>query len=267
MNKTSLEDMSGENSATTSPKLVLNEIRINGNTGKFLYKDILAGRKKDDSDKDKYGEKEIGDSVDLVFLKIRRKMSEYKKGGNSLNTNEHNHKGDFITLFGAEGGVQRGIASDLRDVYQGLRTVQVVYALYKDELVRLIVRGSSLGSDAKPEDVMDFYKYISSFKKDSKEDHFYEYVTKLVATSEDGEQGTYYSMTFLQGDKLDADAMKKVEEQMTIAFKYAETLDAYVLSKKEGGAQKSDTVQNEDDGNKEDGVDVEDEVNADDIPF
>lgn len=271
----SLEEMSGETNAGTSPKLVLNEIRINGNEGKFLFKDVLGGRKpstKKDG-KERYEEKEIGDSIELVFLKIRRKMSQYKKGGNSLNTNEHNHKGDFVTLFGAEGGVKRGVASDLREIHQGLRTVQVVYVLYKGELVRLIVKGSSLGSDAKPEDRMDFYTYISSFKKDGREDHFYNYTTKLVATVEEGEQGTYYSMTFSEGDKLNEKDMVDVEEKMTIAFKYAEALDTYVLSKKEETKKgEVDTIEYDNTDNEPEGKTGEagknaEDINPDDIPF
>lgn len=270
-----MKEMSGESNTGASPKLVLNEIRINGNEGKFYYKDVLAGRKptgKKDA-KDRYEEKEIGDSVNLVFLKIRRKLSQYKKGGNSLNTNEHNHKGDFITLFGAEGGIKRGVASDLREAYQELRTVQVVYALYEGELVRLIVKGSSLGSDAKPEGVMDFYAYVSSFKKDGREDHFYNVTTNLVATEEEGEQGTYYSMTFSEGDKLDAKTMKVVEEKMTIAFKFSELLDAYVLSKKGDSVKKEevDTIEYDDDDGAENSPsnsgDDDKEINPDDIPF
>lgn len=232
----SLEEMSGEKTTGSSPKLLLNEIRINGNSGKFLYKNILAGKKEDASGKEKYEETEIGDFVDLVFLKVRRKLSQFKKGGDSLNTSEHGHKGDFVTMFGLKDvqgkyQIKKGIASDLREEYQGLKTIQIVYALYAGELVRLIVKGSSLGSEAKPEDVLDFYSYISSFKKGERDDHFYECYTKLVSTAEDGEQGTYYSMTFSEEEKLTDDVMEIVTEKMTVAFKYAEEIKEYTGSK------------------------------------
>lgn len=278
----SLEEMSGEKTTGSSPKLLLNEIRINGTSGKFLYKNILAGKKEDASGKEKYEETQIGDYVDLIFLKVRRKLSQFKKGGDSLNTNEHGHKSDFVTMFGLKDvqgkyQIKKGIASDLREEYQGLKTIQIVYALYAGELVRLIVKGSSLGSEAKPEDVLDFYSYISSFKKGERDDHFYECYTKLVSTSEEGEQGTYYSMTFSEAEKVTDDVMQLVTEKMTIAFNYAEEIKEYTGSKddnvKKEGAETIETMETIEYDNGE-GQEYHDEGNTtpegskpEDVPF
>lgn len=222
----SMEEMSGERGYNRPPQLILNEIRINGNKGKFIYRDVKAGLVEANGKK-KYPERELPEAIEVVFLKVRRRLVQFRKGQKNLTTNEHNHKGQVVTLFGADSGVEKEVAADLREKYQGLRTQQIVYALYNNELVRLIIRGASLGSQVKPKEEHDFYSYISSFKDEGKDEHFYEHVTELYALQEEGELGSYYCIGFRQGRKLEDPEMDIVKENMKVAFNYCTAVDEF----------------------------------------
>jgi hypothetical protein len=154
----------------------------------------------------------LSNTIEVVFLKIRRKLVE--RGSNEgeivRSTNEHNHKNEAVQLFDTRTNTKSyGIAADLREKYEGLRTVQVVYALLlqegKQEVVRLVVKGASLGSDAKPEGVINFYQYLQSFGKD---EHFWEFKTILTAVLEEGKK-SYFAKDFKRGEVLTADKAKE----------------------------------------------------------
>ena len=222
---TTLEEMSGER--TKVPKLSLNEVRLNGQTGKFVYKDVLGGRTEKDGDKEKYKETEIGDEVKLVFLKIRRKLVGFRKGETNLVSVEHSTKNSQITLYGDE--TITASNEVLRGKYPCLKTQQIIYALYNGELVRLIVKGSALGSENKDKNVYDFYSYIQSFKEGERNDHFYGYETVLYSVDEKSDLGSYKAMSFKQGDKLEN--LDDVELKMIQSFQFCEELDKVFDSK------------------------------------
>lgn len=255
-----LEEMSGEKQA--SPRLALNEITINGQTGSFRMRDVKGGLIEGSDGKKRYAERDLGKEVEVVFLKIRRKLQAHQEGKRPLATNEHNAKTDLVTLFGHELGVQKGTAEQLRVQFPILKTVQVVYALYENELVRLFVRGSSLGSKSKPEGIADFYSYISGFKKNGRNDHFYECYTKLLSLQERGKLGPYFCMTYQEGDKLSADEMQVVQANMTIAYDFAKEVDAYYSGDKVT-AKASESVL----PTVEYPEDDEEDLNPEDIPF
>lgn len=265
-NKPSMAEMSGETS--TSPKLVLNEISLNGKKGRFVYTDKKGGLIEKDGKK-RYAQEDLGESVRVVFMRIRRRLRQFRKDQKPLVTNEHNTKADMLTLFG-EPSIIKGGNDDLKAKYPNLRTNQVVYCLFsreghEDEVVRLIVRGSSLGSKAKAKEVHDFYTYISSFKADGADDHFYDFVTELYAVEEKGDLGEYYAMSFRRAEELDQEAKGKVSEKMIPVFNFIKASDAYYQTKRVEEIQKTvDKARDED-------VDVieypEDEINPEDIPF
>lgn len=220
---------SGEG-AYRSPRLLqLNEILINGDAdvnevepgkferkGGYLRKRVLIGAPRDQ----KPEEVNLGQSANLIFLKIRRKLVERgEKGKVVLSTNEHNTPGDIVDLYGENGLIESGSAKALRERYTGLRTVQIVYALLLEkattepELVRVIIKGASLGSEVKDAASTDFFKYIKNF---SSTEHFWEWMTTITVLLEKG-QKSYYCMNFSRGGKLDQkyidtalEAMKKV---------------------------------------------------------
>ena len=137
-----MEEMSGIQ--TSAPKLVLNEIGINGQTGHMIYKNKLKGQVKVNPS-DKFGKYEkIGlgsEPIEVTFLKFRRILKEWRREKRALVTNEHNSKSDTVVLFGND-GVVRGKADELRLRFQGLKVQQVVYAIYKGELVRVLIKGA-----------------------------------------------------------------------------------------------------------------------------
>lgn len=258
-----MAEMSGENEMGGSPKLVLNTIRINGSKGTYVYQDVAGGLIEQPDGKKRYAVKNLGESVELVFLRVRRKLSQFKKGEKPLQTNEHTHKGQMVTLFGKEKPVQ-GYAMDIREQNPGLRTQQVVYAMYQGELVRVIFKGASLGSAVKDKKEHDFYSYMGSFS--GKDDHFYEYKTELYTLEETSSMGSYYACGFRRGAKLSEEEIKALEEPMTTVFEYNKAIDAYYSAPRAGSTNtpsKSDSVlpdYAEDDSSPED-------INPEDIPF
>lgn len=207
-------EASGESAMSGSRPLQLNEVSLNGDgsakqvspgkweqKGGYFRKRILINKPKDA----KPEEVNLGETVSVVFLKIRRRLVERGKDGEIVrSTNEHNSPNESVTLYeGASNSKKTGVAADLRKEFPNLRTIQIVYALLVDgtaepELVRVIVKGASLGSDVKAKDVPSFYDYISSFKGD---EHFYQFKTVLTPVQEEGAQ-TYFAINFQRGDKL-----------------------------------------------------------------
>lgn len=227
-----LSKFSGEEYYQKPPQLVLNEITINGKTGNYRMRNVIGGLKEVTKGKQtvrKYEEKDLGSKIELVFLKIRRRLSHYKKGERSLMTSEHNYKGDFVTLWGDT--VEKGTAEELRTAHPELRTQQIVYAIYNKELVRVIVKGSSLGSQDKAENVPTFYDYISSFKKDKDgnkiDEHFYQYNTVLTSIEESSDLGPYFAINFNRGEKLSEEMMDIVEQDMKRVHNYCLAVDEY----------------------------------------
>ena len=225
-NETDLAAASGESTYRSARALELNEVSINGDAdarevdgklvrkGGYFRKRILAGRTKKD---EKPEEVNLGAPIKVVFLKIRRRLVERtSKGEIVCSTNEHNSKSNAVTLYvSATKEQKRGIAEDLRKQYPRLRTVQVVYALLLDgkgepELVRLTVKGASLGSEAKAEEVPTFYQYISSFPDG---EHMWEYVTELHPVIEEGAK-TYFAIDFKRGKKLDERTLALAKEKL-----------------------------------------------------
>ena len=216
---------SGESTYRAPRPLELNEILINGDAdveetspgqftrkGGYFRKRVLIGKPRDQ----KPEEVKLGATVPVVFLKIRRKLVQRSQGGQIVfSTNEHTSASETVDLYGGEEGYLRsGSAKAIREANPGLRTVQIVYALLmgvnEPELVRITVKGASLGSEAKDDKTTDFYKYLSSYGKD---EHVWEYVTNLSAVLEKG-QKTYYCMDFSRGDKLDPTFLKLALDKM-----------------------------------------------------
>lgn len=263
-----LEEMSGE--TKTAPKLELNQLQFNGNENKFYLIDRKGGLKEIDGEQ-QYAKKELGASVTVIFLKQRRKLQQFRKGEKNLSTNEHNTKGDMLTLFG-DSNVVKGSNDELRERYPGLKTTQVIYCLLHMEdgtweLVRLNIKGSALGSENKDKDVMTYYDYISSFKADGANEHFYEYMTDLFGVKEKSDLGTYFAMTFSRGESisLDQEMMTKVSMAMSTAYNFCQISDQYYATKKPEeikqdavGVRDLDTIEYPDE---------EENINLDDIPF
>ena len=221
MNKEEMARKSGESNYRKPKKLILNEIKINGTDGNFVK--TLFTKPKDANGK--YEDENLKEEVKVVFLKIRRKLTQFEKGrGLVRNTTEHSVPTDTVMMYGDD--QQKGVAKDLRDKFPGLRTQQVIYAIDtgSKEIVRLIVKGASLGSENKAEGVMAFYDYLSSFGKD---EHTWEYITVLTPAKEKSALGTYYCMSFGRGEKLSDAQLEKVSEAMDEVCAHTDAEDEY----------------------------------------
>lgn len=264
----SKEEMSGE--TKSAPRLELNELAFNGQKGQFFLVEKTKGLIQN-GDKKGFNKIPLGETAKVVFLRIRRKLRQYRKNEKALTTNEHNTKFDMLTLFGDD-RIVKGTNEELREKYQGLKTMQIVYALLVtesgNELVRLNVKGSSLGSQSKAKGVHDFYSYISSFKKDGADNHFYDFETVLSPVEEQSDAGTYYAMTFNVGSELNDEMKKTVEDEMYKVYEFVKKSDEYYNTKP------VEEIQKVEDKAKEEGLptieypDGDDEgINPDDIPF
>lgn len=269
--KEKLINMSGENKGNT-PKLVLNKVKLNGKDG--IFKKTLLTKPK--NDKDRYDIEDLGDNINVIFLKIRRYLVKETNDGVMLQSSEHNSPDNMITLYNKEAQDTSGKATDLREKFPELRTIQVIYALLLTnngaELIRLIAKGSSLGSKNKPEDSIPFYDYLTSFNRTGENpEHSFEYITKIISKSEKGPVGDYFAMSFEKGEKLSDDKMEKVSSEMAKVFEFTEEYDEYI--KEKVGVpeiKKTETVTDI----KKDDIDTieyptaEDEnINPEDIPF
>ena len=218
MNREEMKRYSGEESYKRPMKLDLDEISLQGSQGVFVRTAKPA---------EKGGEwlkTTLGTNLKGTFLRVRRKYVDLKK---KLTTSEHNGKSDNVVLF-TPVGQQRGIADDIRKNNPTLRTCQVVYFLLDNtELVKLLVRGASLGSENKPKESIPFYDYLASFSGD---EHVWEYETELVATPETGKLGPYYATSFKRSKKLSdleldivGDKLKLVHDAITSQDEFYKT--------------------------------------------
>lgn len=224
--------LSGETSR--APRMELNELAINGKKGKFYLRLVKNGLVQV-GDKKVFEKQELGEEVSVVFLRIRRQLRAYRKNEKPLTSIEHNTKFDRLILYGAD-KIEIGSNDELREKYQGLRTQQVVYCLLfrgegEPELVRLRVRGSALGSQNKAKEVHDFYSYISSFKDDGQDLHFYDYYTILKGVEEMSDMGEYYAMTFVRGEAIGETEKELVYDSTKQVYDFVQAYDTHYKAK------------------------------------
>lgn len=281
---------SGEATYRAPRPLELNEILINGDAeaeevvengvtklvrrGGYFRKRLLINKARDQ----KPEEMKLGERVQVVFLKVRRKLVERSQGGKIvLSTNEHNTATDVVDVYGEDGKlIESGSAKAIRERYTGLRTIQIVYGLLiqgtnEPELVRITIKGASLGSDAKTPDANSFYQYLSRFSKD---EHWWEYVTELSAVLEKGAKA-YFCMDFTKGAKLDERYLKHALEKMKEVHTRIVEIDESRRAKRAANSDRQTTAEDPVDTPAHDpaldegaGVDApKDDINPDDIPF
>lgn len=258
-----MKEMSGERES--APQLKLNQIRINGQTGEFLFKDILHPKEVDG--RNTFEEHSLGKEVKVVFLKVRRKLVQFRTGKKPIMSQEHNSKYDKITLFGDSILVEDNDV--IREKFPKIKTQQIIYGIYENELVRISVQGASLGSNSKSPDVFDFYSYIASFKSNGENEHFYEYHTILKSIQEKGKLGPYYCMDYKRGEKMNEEEMKIVEEKMTVAYDFCNSMDSYYKERQQSSIsnkeQSSENVIQLEEQESDD--ETSNEINVEDIPF
>jgi hypothetical protein len=263
------EDKTGEG-AFRRPNYTVSQVTFNGDEGRFYYraKDAVKG---EDGKFPKTAITEKGQPLSVVYLKIRRVLSHFKKGGDGYTTNEHTSKKDRVILYGKN---EVGIAEELREKYPELRTQQIVYCYLplKKEIVRLTLKGSSLGSDETAKGILKFYDYFRVFNDD---EHSYEFATRLTPVAEQGPKGTYYAIGFTKGDKLNETNLETVKGMIDEVHDRTKAVDTYLQAKMEEArptlyapAQQTKVLPQV---GPDDGLDTieypDDDINPNDIPF
>jgi hypothetical protein len=148
-----------------------------------------------------------------------------------------------------------------------LRTVQIVYALLlttanEPELVRITVKGASLGSEAKAEGVPTFYQYISSFPREA---HMWEYITELSAVVEEGAK-TYFAIDFKQLTKLTPEELTLAEAKLREVAQNCRDVDEARAAKIVQGAKVEIAAAQESDDESDAPASTDDDI-LNSIPF
>lgn len=261
MSREDLSKMSGETSFKRPRLIVLDEISLNGTQGKFFLTRFT--QQKDATEK--YAKEEIGSGpLSLVFMKVRRKLTEFDGDGLVRSTNEHTSPSDTVSLFAPGMGVEKGTAKALREKYKDMRTTQIVYAYdpVKKVSYKVNIKGMSLGSQDQPKGELSFYEYLSSFTED---EHFYEYITNLVVAQRPGKMGSpLFALHFVKGEALSDDVYAEVAEELKRIHNNITAVDAYY---NESTPSSTVTVTNNKEMNLDEIEYPEDDLNPEDIPF
>lgn len=253
MTQEELQEMTGANNYNRPQLLKLKSMRLNGDTGKFVITHLDQQKGEDG----RYKSEEIEGPIKVVFLKIRRKLVETDRDGIKASTNEHNTPNDIVNLWQKDKqGTEHGIARELRDRHENLRTEQIVYVRYKGEIYRLSVKGASLSGT---EDTTNFYKYLSSFT-----DYDFDWwntQTRLVPTAGGDGKRSYYFIDFQVADKLDETQQAQVFENIKYVHDNCVKVDAFYQTASIDAEQQKETK----DVTPTDYPD--EEINPEDIPF
>lgn len=223
-----MEDVShltGEKQLGVS-RMILNEVRFNGQTGKFVKVNLVD--KKEGVDAETV---ELGDEIKAVFLKIRRRLGGFDSAKDAfLVSTEHNTKDDVVQLFGVR---DKGIAEALYEKYKPvLKAQRVIYAWILDgrshELVRIIVKGASLLKDREEQanESTSLLDYLNK-EKASPDDHVYKFVTEMKAVEKKGKLGKYYAIDFSQGKRIADDKLEEAIAEIKRLHEYSLEQDKY----------------------------------------
>jgi hypothetical protein len=230
-----------ETASTGGVKLpVVNRVSLNGNAdaiedekGKLVRpaisyrKQIFVGK---DSDQ-KPEMIDLGSPIEVILIKSRRRLvARDSQGFQILSSSQHEHPNQTVTLWQDGKMIDKGHASELREKYEDLRTVQETYALLPDgEMVLLICKGASLGSKTRDEKLPNFYQYLTSLKADG----IFAHKTILDGVLEKGAKN-FYTMTFAKGrpttDEEKLMVLEKSDELTAIINEYDEQNKTLVVT-------------------------------------
>lgn len=212
--------------------MALDEVTFDGNDGIFLERAKDAKKDKETGIMPRTKLTQPEEVLEVVYLKIRRTLFHYDEMQEKFwNTSEHNSKSDLVVLY-KDGKKEIGTAEDLRAKYLDanqvpiLSTQQVVYAYVPklDKVVRLLIKGASLGSRFEHKtEVLKFYDYFRSFGKG---EHSHQFVTKLTPVKEINKmKKTYFAISFVKGQPLDEEMQSKVLGMINETHEMVQAID------------------------------------------
>jgi len=206
---------SGEENIKSAPRYELPTIRLQGKKGKFI-------KKWRDENKE-YQSEEIGETLEGVMLKVRRKFSGFGKDEKFF-TNEHNSWKDTVNVFYVDFKVKdkktqlidTGKISDLRVKYPNLKMRQVIYFLMDGEIVKLEVKGKGLSN------LFDYWK-----EQFESSEHIFQFITKVSISEKSSPLGSYYAMNFEKGREIKD--LTEVGEKLNEVTTNIEKIDSYYI--------------------------------------
>lgn len=272
------DDKTGQSAMARAPKYLLPTIQLQGSDQKRKANNpVPAGEWKlthTEAEKqagESYAIESLGKDIEVVILKIRRKLSWYRKLGGKedvISTNEHNTLYDTVTLFGLEGGSRVGKASDFRKEFEKLKTQQVLYVYVPKikRICRLIIKGSQLGSQTAVEGKVAFYEYLA--KVNEAKVHVHAIMTRISSMPEDD----YFTCTFSMGQPLTPTKLKQSEAWVDEVHEKVSVVDAWYKARQDREVPPTAAAKDDlpviDAGDDEVPVDYpQEDINPDDIPF
>jgi hypothetical protein len=245
--------MTGEDNYKKAPWLKLDEVRLQGEQGKFVFTE-LTGEKGEDG---KYPSKIHESPLELVFLAIRKQKIEQGDEGTIRITNEYRNNESAVVVYDKKTNTTtKLIGSEVYNRFEGMRTVEVVYARFAGKIVRFRVKGASLGSKVKNKEVTKFYDYLASFTGN---DHFYNFKTRISAVEEKGMKA-YFVINFQRGERLSADQQEAVITDIERVYEFTSAYDEHYGN--------SPAVEPAPTAEVDAGIEYPaEDINPDDIPF
>jgi len=206
-----IERMASKAGTAAAPKFQVPLIKLHATKGKFLFKDFAKGT-----------EEEIKSPFNIVILKQKKVLSMFSKK-KSMWTSEYDGNNDVVSLFQKVDGtithVESGKAPDLREKYPLLKSIEVAYALFDGDIVRVELKGTSLKG---------YYAILKEFRSEGK--HTFAYDLALSLSDEvEGDMSSYYMVEYKIGSEVkDLDV---VEEKMDYVVEQLKNVDTYYKTK------------------------------------
>lgn len=233
--------MSGEGSGK-APKFLTPLIRFDGNRGEFRMISL-------DENKQKV-ETPLKKPIKLVILRKRRLLSSFSPTVSHFTT-EHNSINDKIQVFSNTAGQIKhemtGYTKEIRAQFPLIKTHEVIYALYNDEVIRFEIKGGSLSG---------YYDYQKELQSEGI--HCFQVTTVLSSEKAKNEASFAYNRVTFEKADLEV-SLDDVEEKMNFVNENLKKVDDFFTAKmlKNAPAAVSDDA----------GGAPKDDINPDDIPF
>lgn len=246
--KAELANVAGDN-RSQGPRLELPVVRINGKSGE-LRKSVYVDGKPE--------EHPVSLPATLVILKKGRRSLKLFTATDNLFTGEYETRAQMVNVFRRTGNVVSFVESmtapEIRTKYPAIKTIESVYGLLNGELVKIEVKGASLG---------EFYDYQDKLKEEKV--HGYEVDTVLSVEEVKGTLGTFWKLKFAIAPLSTEFAV--VKENLSLITSRLKEIDTYYAQRNADRLPKDIVPVAKDPLADEFEITGGDDINPEDIPF
>ncbi len=223
VNKSAMDEMSGDAETRPAPKYVLPSLKVNGKVGTF-YRTVIEDEALKLNEDGKAYLEDLGKSVKGVILKVRKTYfydgADMQMYSNEVGAGKNEKVSIFCKTENVKGGfnvnhVFSGTPAQVKERYPEISMIQVIYFLLDEtgEIVRLKVKGMSLPQ------LFDYFKGFENHERK------YEYITELGVKPDQNKFGSFFVNTFKRGKKVEdlvqvEVAMKEVFDKITEIEEY-----------------------------------------------